>query len=229
MPRFRQRARVIDGVFRRELRRHGDAGHVLGSERLGGDDRGQRGVDAAGEAEHDVGEAALADVVAHAEDQRVPDLRLIGVSESGSIGPVRSDRTRRCRGRMRSRVRERALGIERTAPAVEHQVVVAAELIDVDDAHFVAARHAAEHLLAKMVFSGGERRRREVQDRLCAGRREFLDRIVVVAAPLPEVAIVPDVLADADAEPSSSDLKNLRAVKRLEIPVFVEDVVSRQQ
>ena len=61
------------------------------------------------------------------------------------------------------------------------------------------------------------------------GAHQLLDRIVVVAAALPEVAIVPDVLADADAEPAPAELEDLRAVKRLEVAVLVEDVVGRQQ
>ncbi len=51
----------------------------------------------------------------------------------------------------------------------------------------------------------------------------------MIAAALPEVAIVPDVLADADAEPHAAELENLRSVKRLEVAVLVEDVVGRQQ
>ena len=132
-----------------------------------------------------------------------------------------------------SNERPRAIGhaarVERAAPAVEHQVVVAAELVDVDERHAVLARHAAEHLLAPLVLAGRERRRRQVDDRLGAGADQLLDRIVVIAAPLPEVAIVPDVFADADAEPPSGDLEDLRAVERLEVPVLVEDVVGRQQ
>ena len=53
--------------------------------------------------------------------------------------------------------------------------------------------------------------------------------IVVIAAPLPEVAIVPDVFADADAQPTAADIERLRTVERLEVAVFVEDVVGRQQ
>ena len=56
---------------------------------------------------------------------------------------------------------------------------------------------------------------------------ELLDRIVMIAAALPEVAIVPDVFADADAEPASADVEHLGAVERLEVAVLVEDVVGR--
>ena len=41
-----------------------------------------------------------------------------------------------------------AVGVERAAPAVEDEIVVAAELVDVDDRHVMLARHAAEHLFA---------------------------------------------------------------------------------
>ena len=64
---------------------------------------------------------------------------------------------------------------------------------------------------------------------MAPGADELFDRIVVVAAALPEVAIVPDVLADADAEPPAAELEDLRAVERLEVPVLVEDVVGRQE
>ena len=60
-------------------------------------------------------------------------------------------------------------------------------------------------------------------------RDQLFDRIVVIAPPLPEVAIVPDVLADADAEPPPAEIQHLRTVKRLEVAVLVEHVVGRQQ
>ena len=52
---------------------------------------------------------------------------------------------------------------------------------------------------------------------------------MVVAAALPEVAVVPDVLADADAEPRAGHVEHLRALERLEVAVLVEDVVGGQQ
>ncbi len=122
-----------------------------------------------------------------------------------------------------------AVGVEGAAAAVEHEIVVAAELIHVGDRHVVLARHAAEHLLAPDVLAGRERRGRQVDDRRGAGIDQLFDRIVVIAAPLPEIAIVPDVLADADADPRAAEIEHLRAVKRLEVAILVEDVVGRQQ
>ena len=122
-----------------------------------------------------------------------------------------------------------AVGVECQAAAVEDQVVVAAELIDVHDRHVMLPRHAAEHLFAAPVFADRERRCRQIDDRVGARADQLFDRIVVVAAALPEVAIVPDVLADADAEPASAELEDLRAVVRLEVAVLVEHVVGGQQ
>src|SRR6266850_530329 len=82
---------------------------------------------------------------------------------------------------------------------------------------------------ADAVLPGRERRRRKVEDDVSAGARELVDRVVMVAAPLPEIAVVPDILADADADAASGDVEELRPVKRLEVAVFVEDVVGRQQ
>ena len=116
-----------------------------------------------------------------------------------------------------------------TAAAIEHQIVVAAELIHVGDRHTVTSRHAAEHLFAEALLAGDEGRRREIEDGLRAGANQLLDRVVMVAPALPEVAVVPDVLTDADAEPHAADVEHLRAVERLEVAVFVEDVVGGQQ
>ncbi len=49
---------------------------VLGAERLGGDDRDERGVDAAAESDDDVREAVLPAVVTGAEHERLVQLLL---------------------------------------------------------------------------------------------------------------------------------------------------------
>ena len=60
----------IAGVARRQ----GDAVDAVGAERVDRDARDERGVDAAGHPEHDIGETVLLRVVASAEHQRVVDL-----------------------------------------------------------------------------------------------------------------------------------------------------------
>ena len=54
------------------------AADPVGTERIDRDGQHQRGIDAARQAQQHAGEAVLADVVAHAHHQRVPDLLLVG-------------------------------------------------------------------------------------------------------------------------------------------------------
>ena len=92
MPRFGESLGVGDAALARVARRHGDAVHVLGAERVDGDGGDERRVDAAREADDHVGEAVLVDVVAGAEHERLVDL-VPGVS----IGSTRGRRrARRC-------------------------------------------------------------------------------------------------------------------------------------
>ena len=85
-----------------EARGHDRRAHALGAERVGGEAGDERRVDPAGEAEHDVREAVLLDVVAQAERERRVDL-----------GLERRDR-RRQRAR-RPRRRRRPLAARRDA------------------------------------------------------------------------------------------------------------------
>src|SRR5262245_55489531 len=91
------------------------------------------------------------------------------------------------------------------------------------------ARHAAEHGFAFRVLAGRERRRGQIEDRVSARAHQLDNRIVVIAAALPEIAIVPDVLADADAEPPTAELEHLRTMERLEVAVLVEHVVRGEE
>ena len=53
--------------------------------------------------------------------------------------------------------------------------------------------------------------------------------ILLIAPALPEIAVVPDVFANADAQPPAAQIQNLRARGRLEVAVLVENVVGGQQ
>src|SRR5262249_12827257 len=111
----------------------------------------------------------------------------------------------------------------------EDEIVVAADLVHVEHGRLVFGCEAAEHAFPQEILAHGKGRRREVDDCLCAGPGEFLDRIVVIAAAVPKVAIVPDVPGDADAESPMADLEDLRTAERLEVPILVEHVVGREQ
>jgi hypothetical protein len=51
----------------------------------------------------------------------------------------------------------------------------------------------------------------------------------VVAPPVPEIGIVPDVLADGDADLRPREVEDLGPPGGLEVPVLVEDIVGREE
>ena len=51
----------------------------------------------------------------------------------------------------------------------------------------------------------------------------------MIAAAPPEVAVIPQVFANTDAQAATIKLQNLGAMRRLEVAVLVEYVVSWQQ
>ena len=75
--------RVLAGV----LRRQPDAVHAVGAERVDGEGGDHRGVDAAGQAEHDRGHAVLVDEVAQPQHQRPPDLLAVAQRLGDRAGP----------------------------------------------------------------------------------------------------------------------------------------------
>ncbi len=121
---------------------------------------------------------------------------------------------------------EAALGVEGATSAIEDQIVIAANLIDVGEGKAVAARHLPEHALAQFLLACGERRRRKIENGVGAGLDKDLDGVFVVAAPLPEISVVPDILADTHAKAAAVPFEHLRAVRGLEVTVLIEDVVS---
>ncbi len=206
---------VLARVARAVARRHRDAEDRVRPERLGGDAGGEGGVDAAREPHDRRAEAALADVVLHPEDERREHL----VRERRPARPRAAAGGRRRRGR--APARRRRSGRRRRAPPrtaapargsrpsgadehrapVEHERVVAAHLVHVGDRHPVAPRARREHPLAQRGLVDRVRRRGDVHDHRRAGLGELADRVARVARPIPEPLVVPDVLADGEAEP----------------------------
>ena len=88
MPRFAAtRAASAAGLAAVEARGHRDADDPVGAERLDGDRRRERRVDAAGEPDDGLREAVLAHVVAGAEDERLVDLVEPVRGRRGSAAP----------------------------------------------------------------------------------------------------------------------------------------------
>ncbi len=136
MPRLRgERHRIVHAAAARIRRRHENAQHVLGAHGFGGDGRRQRGIDAARESQQHALETGLARIVAHAQNQSVPDLgfRLRNRPRRWFRGRLsRSTMTMSSVKRLAARDQP-ALGVEGATAAVEDQVVVPADLIDVEN------------------------------------------------------------------------------------------------
>src|ERR1035438_6380624 len=184
----------------------------------------------AGQADQRASEMGFAGVISHAHHQRIPDLRLGGeiVFGDGARAEVQIHHHQILFES--SGAREHAAGaIESATAAVEEEVVVATNLVYRYQRQAVPPRHVAEHVLAEELLTHPERRGRKIQDGLRARSYQRLDGVPLIAAALPEIAIVPNVFTDADAEAAAMPIENLRAGRRFEVPVFVKDVVSGQQ
>jgi len=120
-------------VIGTETAGHGDADDLVFAEGIDGEGGGEGGVDAAGQAEHDGFEAALADVIAQAEDQGFKD-----GFDSGGGGFASGARFSREIDDQQVFLEIFGLGedlagwVEDEAVAVEDEFVVAADLIDID-------------------------------------------------------------------------------------------------
>jgi hypothetical protein len=93
----------------------------------------------------------------------------------------------------------------------------------------VLAGHLAQHLFPQLLLAHREGRCREIHDGLRACLRQRFDGVLMVTPALPEIPVVPDVLTDADAQAESVQLQDSRRAPRLEVAIFVENVIGRQQ
>ena len=88
----RERERVIDAAVRRVRARHGNADDVLRAQRLHGNRRDDRGIDAAAQAKHRRLEAAFRKIIAHPERKRREEIgRAFAVSEVERLRRLRVD------------------------------------------------------------------------------------------------------------------------------------------
>ena len=119
-------------------------------------------------------------------------------------------------------VEEVALGVEHQRAAVEDQLVLAADLVDVDERRVAVGRPGGEHPLAVGGLAAVVRRGVDVDGEL--GPAVGLHGERTVGAP--------DVLADADADVDAADHVQLQRVglaARREVAGLVEHGVVRQQ
>ncbi len=177
--------------------RHADPGDVLAAHRIDGDHRRQRGVNAAAQSDQDLRKTAFVDVVARAQHQRlvggfvlIGEILVtvaaprIGVAQHQVLfkGPRAGD--------------DFARMIHGEAGAVEDQLVVAAHLVHVHHGLFIAPRRGPVDIPPDGALLQVVGRGVDAEEHLRAGLEQFLHRVALIEALLPEAAVVPGVLAD---------------------------------
>jgi hypothetical protein len=124
---------------------------------------------------------------------------------------------------------ELALRPEGNRMAVEDQLVVAAHLVHVQERPLVLDGLLSNHVASQCGLAHRERARRQIHEHIDARARELRHGVASVEAAGPELGVVPDFLAHRYAKAHAPEQHRLNRSTRLEVPVFIEDVVSRQQ
>ena len=233
---FRERPGVAQTACARITCGHGNAEHLVRAERLRCEHGHECGVNAAGQADHHRFKTAFVNVIANAERQRGKQLLLARreIRVTGACGLWAVDfrlqiRHKNFLGKSFSERGDFAARIQHDAVAVKNQLVVRADEIDLRQRHALVARHALEHRQPRAFLAVMPRRRGKVKDDFRALPDEFLDRVTAIKPFRPEILVVPDVLADGDAEFAAIERKRGDAFGRFKIAVFVKNVVSREQ
>ncbi|MNZ36659.1 hypothetical protein D3C78_540880 [compost metagenome] len=110
-----------------------------------------------------------------------------------------------------------AAGRHHAGAAVEHQLVLATDLVDIDDRHVALARARRQGLLAQALLVQVERRGIEVEHQPRAGGTRRGHRLGM-----------PDVLADAQRHRHAGDLHHARLVAGIEVALLVEHLIVGQ-
>ena len=116
-----------------------------------------------------------------------------------------------------------AVGADQQRAPVEDQRIVAAHQVAHGDGQPVPPGRCGEHPAPDFGLADGVRGGGDVEDRLGALRGQLLDGIAQVARLLPELLVVPQVLADGNADPHAGDRNQRpRILCRVEVAALVE-------
>ena len=198
---------------------HRQGVHRIGPEGIHRDHGHERRVDATGEPEHHLTEAVLAHVVARAEHERA--IHLLGLGGPGrpllgGEAVVVDLDDQEVFVEPRGATGDRAIRRHDQRSSVEHELVLPADGVDVDDPGAGLGGTRPQDVGALLHLAAVERRPVEVDD----------DRRADVA--VERWARLPGVLADRQADVGAGDLDGDAFGAGDERPAFVEDAVVRQ-
>lgn len=125
---------------------------------------------------------------------------------------------------------EGAGGVADEAAAVEDELVVAADGVDVDDGAAEGAGGVGDEGLADVAFVVVPGARGEVDHEVAFLGRELAGGIdAAIELTRAEGGVRPDIFADGDANAAAGVFDDERAGGGFEVAVFVEDIVGRQE
>src|SRR6266487_1768738 len=122
-----------------------------------------------------------------------------------------------------------ALRREGNAGAVENKAIVAAHLIHVNDWAVMIDGNRAQHFQAQGTLVEGVGRGGHVQQHRSSLLNDFRHRVALIALAGPEILVVPNVLADRDAQLLAAKPKNRLAIRGLKVARFIKDVIGGKQ
>ena len=204
-------------------RRHHHGAHAVGAERIDGNRQHQRRIDSAAQPDDGAREAVLDYVVAHTDHQRGPCLCLDGRHGDDFAAHLRCTHVDegQCLFEHRRTRRNCSLRVDGERSAVEHNLVLGADQMRIQQRHGQAARPLGHALFALADLAQVEGRGIQHTQHLGAGRLGTSPRLVE-----------PGVFADQDAEADAVDVDDDTALAgvaaRGEIAPLVEDLVVRQ-
>ena len=182
---IRHQRSIVKGLWRGEAIGQHHAAHACRAERVGREHRHQRGIDAAGETQHYARKAVLVDIVAqpqHAGGIVVP----VALLERGD-GPIEAApavagalephcchlfaKSRKLEG-------ERAVAMQAERRAVEYQLILAADLIDIDERQIALGDPLDRDVEAHVVLVAPIGRAVRHDHELGAGLSQALDHVL---------------------------------------------------
>ena len=217
-------ARIDPGDVGRVGRRHHHRTHPISAQGVDRDRQHQRGVDAARQADDHARKAVLADVVAHAGDQRAPGL-LLQARDVVTLAARRAAFVdldpHQARLEAAAANNDAAVSIGGERRTVEDDLVLPAHQMGIEQRHAHSLCTLGHPRLALTRLVEMERRRIEHAQHLRAGGHRSRSRLVE-----------PGVLADQYTEPLATGVEHHRWQPRLatadEVAALIEHLIVRQ-
>src|SRR2546423_2446097 len=119
--------------------------------------------------------------------------------------------------------------VEYKAAPIEEQFVIPPDLVAKEDREASFHGDSAQHFEAGFIFTQMPGRCRDVEEHgsTCVGQLDR--RIALVAALRPEIFVIPNILANGESKFAPAKIHRLIGRAGLEITVFIENIVGRQQ